>query len=385
MGYEDSKTDIAWSEEYTLMIGASAVDSLPPIYPGTDLVDYGMVSFVQWPDDPLAASVFGIVCDPDNFKIGSYDPITEGYIDCGNGLEIEPGRAYWVLARDGLNVSYSGIPVSLFTDIYVSLSYNESTGNGWNQIGCPNASNYNWDDVEVRTFNELNEAVWVPISDLSDDNDYIDKQLWRWDNGSYFSDTTLMEPYEGYWVRVKQANVSIRFPESAQASVSKTGVMFASFINKGQRWLEKWVFSPSEAIAVSSDSPPLPMASLSVYSLDASGGSGSGGNCFIATATYGSAMGPHVKVLRDFRERFLLSNSLGKAFVNLYYTYSPPMAEFIAKHANLKAMVRVALLPVVGASWVALKLGPATTATLMLLFIIGLIGMISLRREKVKT
>ncbi len=95
-------------------------------------------------------------------------------------------------------------------------------------------------------------------------------------------------------------------------------------------------------------------------------------------------MEPHVKVLRDFRDRFLLSNSFGKAFVDLYYTYSPLMAEFITKHANLKAMVRVSLLPVVGASWVALKLGPATTATLMFIFFIGLIGIISLRREKVK-
>ena len=41
-------------------------------------------------------------------------------------------------------------------------------------------------------------------------------------------------------------------------------------------------------------------------------GGGGGGGCFIATAANGSRMEPHVKILRDFRDRFLLLNSMGK-------------------------------------------------------------------------
>jgi len=111
------------------------------------------------------------------------------------------------------------------------------------------------------------------------------------------------------------------------------------------------------------------------------GGGGGGGGCFIATAAYGSLMEPHVKILRDFRDRFLLHNSMGKGFVRLYNTYSPPMANFIAKHDNLRAMVRISLLPVVGVSWITLKIGPLSTVALMLLFISCFVGLIWHRRR----
>jgi hypothetical protein len=111
---------------------------------------------------------------------------------------------------------------------------------------------------------------------------------------------------------------------------------------------------------------------------------GSGGGCFIATAAYGSIMEPQVKLLRDFRDKFLLNNALGKYFVRNYYTYSPPIADFIAKHGSLRAIVRVSLLPVVGMSWVALKLGLFLTAGLVLCFTIGTLGLFSLWRKSKK-
>jgi hypothetical protein len=111
------------------------------------------------------------------------------------------------------------------------------------------------------------------------------------------------------------------------------------------------------------------------------GDGGGGGGCFIATAAYGSMMEPHVKILRDFRDHFLLHNSMGKGFVRLYNTYSPPMADFIAKHDNLRTVVRVTLLPAVGVSWVVLKIGFASTMALMLLLLSGFIGIVWVRRK----
>jgi len=113
---------------------------------------------------------------------------------------------------------------------------------------------------------------------------------------------------------------------------------------------------------------------------------GGAGGCFIATATYGSSIEPHVKLLRQFRDRFMLTNAIGRAFVCLYYTYSPPLADFISKHKSVRILVRWSLLPVVGMSWSLLSFGLLPT-TLFLLFLSTIInvGLILLSgfREKV--
>jgi hypothetical protein len=98
-----------------------------------------------------------------------------------------------------------------------------------------------------------------------------------------------------------------------------------------------------------------------------SGGGGGGGGCFIATAAYGSPMEPHVKALPEFHDHFLLTNLVGKTFVNLYYTYSPPVSDLIVKHNWFRVVVRWSLLPLVGMSWLALHVGISATLALMVL------------------
>jgi hypothetical protein len=113
---------------------------------------------------------------------------------------------------------------------------------------------------------------------------------------------------------------------------------------------------------------------------------GGGGGCFIATAAYGSYMESHVKVLRDFRDRFLLTNPVGQAFVDLYYTYSPPVADFIANNDTVRLMVRWSLLPMVGMSWMTLQLGMWITLALIgfLICFMGAGATIALRRTRLR-
>jgi hypothetical protein len=94
--------------------------------------------------------------------------------------------------------------------------------------------------------------------------------------------------------------------------------------------------------------------------------------CFIATAAFGSKFEKHVQLLRRFRDLYLMSNIIGRAFVRAYYKYSPPMADFIAKHDILRTMVRWSLAPLIAVSWMLLHLGTALTLLLMGLMFVGL-------------
>ncbi|WP_025027157.1 Ig-like domain-containing protein [Caldalkalibacillus mannanilyticus] len=90
--------------------------------------------------------------------------------------------------------------------------------------------------------------------------------------------------------------------------------------------------------------------------------------CFIATAAYGTKFTPSVTLLRNFRDQFLLTNGLGKKFVEFYYKHSPPIAQFIADSEILKFVVRTLLLPAIAVAY--LFFHPALFALLL-----GLVAM----------
>jgi len=56
---------------------------------------------------------------------------------------------------------------------------------------------------------------------------------------------------------------------------------------------------------------------------------------------------PHVTVLKNFRDKYLLTNFAGKAFLNLYYKYSPTAADFIRRHDTARAATRFVLAPII--------------------------------------
>ncbi len=78
---------------------------------------------------------------------------------------------------------------------------------------------------------------------------------------------------------------------------------------------------------------------------------------------YGSGLAPEVVTLREFRDRYLLTNQPGQAFVEWYYRVSPPAAAFIAEHESLKTVVRWGLTPFV----YAVKYPAAALAIVLLL------------------
>jgi hypothetical protein len=105
------------------------------------------------------------------------------------------------------------------------------------------------------------------------------------------------------------------------------------------------------------------IAASGIYDSNSGGSSG----CFIATAAFGSKFEKNVRLLRRFRDLYLMPFKIGRAFVKTYYRYSPPVAEFIANHDILRAVVRWGLIPLIGLSWMLLHIGAAPTLIFLIL------------------
>lgn len=61
-------------------------------------------------------------------------------------------------------------------------------------------------------------------------------------------------------------------------------------------------------------------------------------SCFIATATMGNINHPKVVILRQFRDKVLLTTKIGKKFINCYYKIGPEIANFIKNRLFLRKL-----------------------------------------------
>jgi hypothetical protein len=76
-----------------------------------------------------------------------------------------------------------------------------------------------------------------------------------------------------------------------------------------------------------------------------------GGGCLIATATYGSEMATEVQQLRELRDNQLLQTESGTAFMgtfnDIYYTFSPVIADYERENPYFKEVVKIAITPMI--------------------------------------
>ncbi len=86
-------------------------------------------------------------------------------------------------------------------------------------------------------------------------------------------------------------------------------------------------------------------------------------DCFIATAVYGTPLAPEVRVLSEFRDKYLLTNTPGRKFVRCYYKLGLPIARLTSRNKPLGFTVRAALCPVIVLCRTILSLFTPTAAT----------------------
>ena len=75
------------------------------------------------------------------------------------------------------------------------------------------------------------------------------------------------------------------------------------------------------------------------------------GGCLIATAAYGSEMAPQVQLLREIRDNQLMNTESGSAFMSgfneLYYSFSPIIADYERESPLFKEAVKLAITPMI--------------------------------------
>ena len=75
------------------------------------------------------------------------------------------------------------------------------------------------------------------------------------------------------------------------------------------------------------------------------------GGCLIATAAFGSELAPQVQFLREIRDNKVMSTGLGASFMTgfnqLYYSFSPTIADMERNNPVFKEIVKIGITPMI--------------------------------------
>jgi photosystem II stability/assembly factor-like uncharacterized protein len=226
-----------WSDENFFTIGQLEKDTGLSIKECDSALDYQMISIVQWFPEPLAGATFGANLhngyNPSIIRIGMYNPLYGDYQEYTPDMKTLPGQSFWVLSRANIPLVFAGVPVTTRYPVEIKLNYGKD---GWNMIACPNRASYAWERIQILSYDENGNAIDMDgnllpkekifsIADLSlsSTNKWINPILWLWEEGEgNYRQTKYLDPYKGYWVKVYQSNLSLRFIPDAQIDSDHT-------------------------------------------------------------------------------------------------------------------------------------------------------------------
>ena len=160
--------------------------SSDPSYTGVVMVDeslglpvanqYVMMGVPFVPDkglDDLLTDAFGSY-NPARWRFGRWNPLTSSYGEFPNVPAIAPGRGYWLIQKDPVDLPATGVSTSTVGNVVLTLEP------GWNQIATPYNMTIAWSSV------------------LRGPN--VEDRLVARAGGGYV-DVDHLAPWQGYWVR----------------------------------------------------------------------------------------------------------------------------------------------------------------------------------------
>lgn len=234
-------------------------------------------------------------------------------------------------------------------------------GDGFNDY----VYNANGTGMDVATLALTYSLIDASNQVVESDTEFNGAHPWTTSGGANAFDLPSVALHEtGHWLRLDHSTQ----PISVMYASLPMGVQKRTLTGDDEAGMLALYGAPGHAPAAVTPASTVAAATASSGSSGPSGGGG--GGCFIATASYGSILHPAVALLRAFRDRFLLTNGPGRAFVAWYYRWSPPRAAWIARHDAARAVVRVLLLPLLALAAISVATGVGPLWVVLL----GLVG-----------
>ncbi len=90
---------------------------------------------------------------------------------------------------------------------------------------------------------------------------------------------------------------------------------------------------------------------LVVYGESNTQQSSTGGGCLVATAAYGTELGPEIQLLREIRDKNVQSTVSGaifmSAFNHVYYAFSPTVADWERQYPTFREITKLVITPMI--------------------------------------
>ena len=246
---------------------------------------------------------------PDNWRVTEGTMVADGFV-VGISDGVEEGSVYSIWESDTM--------IYVLTDMGEKLS-NQEEKSWWAEESkkyC-NESNYNNADYRCGSFKIISQVSGKSLN--------------------------------GY------PTITTKYSETRQYSDANVGITPMMVVDKLIYVGDSiWIISTSTDTSKFSEYEDMIYATTNSFRYPASPpieNSSSGGGCLIATATYGSEMSHEVQQLRELRDNQLLNTESGKQFMgmfnDIYYTFSPTIADMEREHPMFKEIVKIAITPMI--------------------------------------